>query len=323
MRGFCACLLTLLVTITPATVHSQQPAEVTLCETSGMSCDERCHPRPLWYVQADALILQRTTGSNQVLATNVGGTVPVLSLGNFRFNWDAGPRITVGRGVGESGALELSYFGLYDMRARDTFAGAGDPFGPATMATNFSANYHAVLNNAEVNYRHWLSDQLSVLAGFRYLSLQEDLDGAFTVPGAGAPTISNHHADNNLYGFQIGGDYRTSMSERRVGLQLGGKAGIFGNDSRMHATATVPLLGPVAASASAGQTSFIGEINLVGLLRLRDHVYLRGGYQVMWIEGLALAPDQVATANFMGASTVNTGGGIFLHGAIAGLELRW
>jgi len=113
------------------------------------------------------------------------------------------------------------------------------------------------------------------------------------------------------------------MSARRVGVQLGGKAGIFGNDSRMHASAVVPFLGSFATSASAGQTSFIGEMNLIGLLRLREHVYLRGGYQVMWIEGLALAPDQVATGNFVGASTVNTGGGIFLHGAIAGVELRW
>jgi len=133
----------------------------------GFSCDEGGNPRPLWYLQADALILHRTTGSNQVLATNVGGTTPVLSLGNYRFNWDAGPRITAGRGIGDNGALELSYFGLYDMTARDTFAGAGQPVGPAPiMATNFSANYSAVLNNAEVNYRHWLSDGLSVLAGF-------------------------------------------------------------------------------------------------------------------------------------------------------------
>jgi hypothetical protein len=44
---------------------------------------------------------------------------------------------------------------------------------------------------------------------------------------------------------------------------------------------------------------------------------------VMWVEGIALAPDQANAANFPGASSVNNRGGVFLHGAVLGMELKW
>jgi hypothetical protein len=45
----------------------------------------------------------------------------------------------------------------------------------------------------------------------------------------------------------------------------------------------------------------------------------------MWIEGLALAPDQL-DFNFAaadGGAQLNAGGGLLLHGANVGVEARW
>jgi hypothetical protein len=56
---------------------------------------------------------------------------------------------------------------------------------------------------------------------------------------------------------------------------------------------------------------------------LTPYCNVRAGYQVMWVEGIGLAPDQVNPANFLGAPSVNNRGGVFLHGAVLGMELRW
>ena len=52
---------------------------------------------------------------------------------------------------------------------------------------------------------------------------------------------------------------------------------------------------------------------------------LRAGYTILWIEGLALAPNQL---NFnlaapAGGQQVNNSGGMFLHGVNVGLDARW
>jgi hypothetical protein len=78
-------------------------------------------------------------------------------------------------------------------------------------------------------------------------------------------------------------------------------------------------------SSSDGVVAFVGEVNLSALYRLTDVWNVRAGYNAMWIEGLALAPDQLdfdfATAS--SGSRLRNGGGMFLHGVSAGLEARW
>ena len=71
--------------------------------------------------------------------------------------------------------------------------------------------------------------------------------------------------------------------------------------------------------------AFIGDTNLSALYRLNDVWNLRAGYNLIWIEGLALAPDQLdfdfTSAN--GGRQLHRGGGLFLHGMNVGIEARW
>jgi hypothetical protein len=50
---------------------------------------------------------------------------------------------------------------------------------------------------------------------------------------------------------------------------------------------------------------------------------LRTGYNLIWIEGLALAPDQLDFSNTGDDAELQDGGGVFLHGVNIGLEGRW
>ena len=71
--------------------------------------------------------------------------------------------------------------------------------------------------------------------------------------------------------------------------------------------------------------AFEGELNLSGIFRINDVWSLKAGYSVMWIEGLALAPDQL-DFNFAvspSGNTLTSDGGMFIHGANVGLEARW
>jgi hypothetical protein len=51
---------------------------------------------------------------------------------------------------------------------------------------------------------------------------------------------------------------------------------------------------------------------------------IRAGYNLIWIDGLALAPNQFAFSDTTtSGSNLVSGGGIFMSGANLGLEARW
>ena len=74
----------------------------------------------------------------------------------------------------------------------------------------------------------------------------------------------------------------------------------------------------------ARPTSFVGDINVTIACHLTDVWAVRGGYNVLWIEGLALAPDQLDFSDTAASGTnLQTSGGLFLHSVNVGLEARW
>lgn len=58
--------------------------------------------------------------------------------------------------------------------------------------------------------------------------------------------------------------------------------------------------------------------------QISDHLAGRIGYQVMWLEGVALPPAQIALSNVSTRAVgVSADGGVFYHGANAGLEVKF
>jgi Putative beta barrel porin-7 (BBP7) len=163
--------------------------------------------------------------------------------------------------------------------------------------------------------------------GFRYLNIGEELNisAQRIVAGEVEEGAYNIRTANHLYGGQLGARLRRWGD--RFGWEATGKAGIFGNDAQQTQSVTdfpnFPLRPTV--SSSSGEVAFVGEINLSALYRLTNVWNLRAGYNVLWIEGLALAPDQL-DFNFASSPSGNQlhdGGGMFLHGVNLGLEARW
>ncbi len=193
----------------------------------------------------------------------------------------------------------------------------------APGVNGFTANnredYRSEMNSAELNWRHWLTPELSVIAGFRYLNWHENLNAAFDTVSPLPPGSVNqvYHTSNNLFGFQTGGDWKHWFNDK-FGIELGAKVGVYGTHTEMDGTLGIPGIGALPTSAASSRASFVGELGLIGTYKLTTYLNVRAGYQVMWVEGIALAPDQENAANFLSAPSVNNRGGVFLHGAVLG-----
>ena len=77
-------------------------------------------------------------------------------------------------------------------------------------------------------------------------------------------------------------------------------------------------------SSSEGDVAFVGDLNFSAMYQLSRVWGVRTGYNLIWIEGVALAPDQFDFSNTIGSGTgLFAGSGVFLHGVNVGLEARW
>ena len=69
---------------------------------------------------------------------------------------------------------------------------------------------------------------------------------------------------------------------------------------------------------------FFGELNLTAIYRLNEVWNLRAGYNLMWLSGVALAPNQLDFSAAPDAGNrIASNGSVFLHGVSAGIEARW
>ncbi len=71
------------------------------------------------------------------------------------------------------------------------------------------------------------------------------------------------------------------------------------------------------------QLALLREIGLQATVRLCDHVNLYASYQGVWIDGVAVASDQVAKTNFVGGSNLNNSSDVFYHGGSFGFEVAF
>ena len=131
--------------------------------------------------------------------------------------------------------------------------------------------------------------------------------------------------NNNLLGVQLGTRARRCWGRWRV--EGTGKAGVFANLANQASPAIFDYPGVVLrpdTNDSTTRTAFVGWLNATAIYQLNSTWGVRAGYNVIWLEGVALAPDQLDFANTpTSGSSIHTAGGVLLHGVNIGLEGRW
>ncbi len=302
------------------------------------------------YFNVGALYLNRVPRfGQQPLVVDPNANTTLLATSNLNRNINPGLQATLGKQLSNGRAIELSYLGLFS-GGTTVSAVKPNPAAFLILPGNLAGNAFVDLDRADVQYSSALNSFAINLAsccgccdeeccgagrcqswgwfgGFNYLNLSERLNIATqrTVANVVETGTYNIRTTNNLYGMQLGTRFRRTSG--RFGWDANGSAGLYGNDASQTQSVTdfpnFPLRPNVGSSR--GGVAFVGGGNLSGLYALTNIWNLRAGYNVLWIEGLALAPDQL-DFNFAaagGGSRLNSRGGLFLHGVNLGLEGHW
>ncbi len=220
---------------------------------------------------------------------------------------------------------------------------AGGPNPETERAHEQSISLSSDLQTAEISYRrYWLGyiPRVSgtLLAGFRYTRVNEDFEfasqGSEPVPPTTTPLASLKYlenCDNDLAGFQTGGDVWVSLMQ---GLRIGteGKVGIYNNHSKLtnRINTNPPLIEPATLfeQFKEDHAAFIGEASVDVVADLFPSLSLRAGYEVLFLNELVLAGDNFnQTSPYGNQGTrvpfVDDSGELFYYGGHVGLEYTW
>ncbi len=249
-----------------------------------------------------------------------------LSLDRIRY----GLEIIANLQTGVGSNLEARYFGLNNWETSETISTV--PSGNPTLFSVFSlfgtspaggfddtdrsfihtVSYNSELHNGEVNYRRrWVSPydrvQGSWLAGIRYFDLDERF--GFNATGSNNNTFTfnqlrffnfDTHTRNQLTGFQVGGDLWVTMIP---GIQVGveGKAGIFGNHAEVEAQTFANSIPGAREFMQDGKTAYLTEFTASTIYRLTHSWSVKTSYNLLYVDNVALAPENVNTRDFSNA----------------------
>jgi hypothetical protein len=329
----------------------------------------QCAPR--WYdITMDGVYLTREKASRTVdfASDGINGDI-ILSTDDLEFDEELGYRMTAAHQIFAGATLEFTYLGLLDWSTAavnrpaqfqdDIFSVLSDfgnintPFGfdETDRSRQQSLSYSSSIDNFELNVRKRFTApncrlQYSWLAGVRYLYLLEDFtyftlggDADLVTPDLQSRGLMNYNvgARNSLTGLQVGGDaWLNLVPGVNVGADI--KAGVYGNyvnqTTNILATTTVPAAGTTfVEDVDNYDIAMIADANLYFMWRLGPHWTARAGCNFMFIEGVALAPENfntIAPNIFTGGvpaaarvSSLNENGNVFYYGGFGGLEFMW
>ena len=343
--------------------------------STGQSAD-RSPQRPIhrpestarWTVSAEAIVLERIGGVNRTLVERVPGSVPFIATfitpgteafnsNQFRQGFSTGPKISLTYHDDSGYGVELSYFNVFDQTATKAI-GPDSPADWLVMRApgifwqtqdfpNQAMVWSAAtsLYNAEANGRLDLSSRVTLLAGFRWLQLNDNLQGTLTPPDQTAPTWKstcsgcnifqitagdpagnfppfwNTRTTNNLYGVQIGVNGKL-LELGRFSLDGLIKLGLFDNNAGQSTGVSLQKV-VFPSQATTNHAAFVSEAGLQLKYRLNKTLALKAGYEALWLDGVALAPGQIQetlTLSNVRALGVNCSSSVLFQGATFGLE---
>lgn len=243
-----------------------------------------------------------------------------LDLGTS-FGLDATAIVRLNKALG----IETRYFGVTDWSASRVVTDPGgngvrfEGFGATLPAVSEQLDYTSRFYSLEINVLPLVTEGMPLVLGFRGLQLHERFELWQTDPLPNALALENR-ANNYLYGFQIGAEPYLMGAGGAIRLDGLIKAGIYGNHASQGTVS--PVLGP-SVQARRDLAAFAGEAGLAIIYRINRSFALRGGYELIWLSQVALAPNQSRKTDLAGPSAQLDLGTAFLHGATASVEFAF
>lgn len=175
----------------------------------------------------------------------------------------------------------------------------------------------------------------SLLVGLRYYRVNEAFNWQsqrISDPSLGQANLDNATGNydidtaNDLVGFQFGGDWTRSEKDYSFGGWI--KMGGFVNFARQHSVVVIDdnyFSGDVNSNREGNEDvfTFAGEAGFSGTYHFNSNISLRGGLEMLWIQSVAVAPEQINYNLPPAPATVDLSGNVFFLGASVGLEVVW
>jgi hypothetical protein len=204
-------------------------------------------------------------------------------------------------------------------------------------------NYTSTFDSFEINFRQrWMAPncryQGSWLVGVRHFILDEQFEFLTSArlpeqdPFNPARSRTTVDTTNAMTGFQFGGDvWICVLPGLRIGSEA--KAGVYGNHMNVNTTLGVTTNETdFVEELDGNDVSFVGQIDLLATYRINYQWTARFGYQFLYVDGVALAPENFnpdPPALFTPAPAtprtpvINDDGNVFYHGWFVGTEFMW
>ena len=219
--------------------------------------------------------------------------------------------------------LEARYFGVDSTDTNDfvtpgNFIGAGFT-GPG--GTSFTGKYLSMLDSTEINLRRAVNDRL---VAARRLPLGR-------AQGRNVLQAQRQRRDRRL---RVQQPALRRPARRQLQRRCGPRAaGLRTSKPRRASTATSPTAASSSSRATTSSapsstatrpTSFVGELDFTLGYRLTQHVVLRSGYQLLWLDRVALAGD-AASRSLLNPSLLRDidYNDLFYQGATTGIDVAW
>jgi hypothetical protein len=307
----------------------------------------------------DLLLMERTNDTNDQalvlygpLAPSPGGTI--LTTRGAVFETTPGMRLFHTRRDCEGDGWEVGYWGVYGMDAvnradfADGLAVPGD-LGLAVpgwqTADAIQYGYTSAVNVGEMNF--FLADTWSTttcnprdpchqvrrtttvdwLGGLFWAGVDETAFLRVTTDPSVPTTAYRTAASSNMFGVQTGVRARRQWDVWALEGFL--KVGLGGSWLHQSTSPITSGLAPgfeyrMGREAETTNTGFLSSMNITAVRSFGEHWSLRVGYNLAWLSGLALAPNQFDFTDTASSGTgINGAGSLFLFGANLGLERTW
>ncbi len=286
---------------------------------------------PKLAVKASWIYLRRDELDNTPLITQ--GNAVLASASNFDFNYQPGMDISTIYYFNDCWSAEARYLRMdtHSARAEGNFPAtasiANTP--PAVLgAESFViGNYDVDFQSAELNLRRRVGNNLWVSLGSRWMEFNEEMRAEFMPDGGGASAFTRTTTHNDLYGLQLGVDGIAYRSWNGFTIDGFFKAGIYANEAESSQLGITSGGATFGARDDADEFSLISEAGLFASYPINCVWSVRGGYQVMWLSGIAVAGDQTPQSNIFfqpnPMTHTDAEGDAFYHGINAGLHASW
>ncbi|HZZ28739.1 MAG TPA: BBP7 family outer membrane beta-barrel protein [Pirellulales bacterium] len=302
----------------------------------------------VWSAGWDNLAMTRNAGTNRnlVFLDNFDGTyTPVFNSNEEKFQWDYGGRLHMEL-IGPSGITYQATYskiatyvsqqteGVIDIGGNLNIA-PGDPLlgGLSTVPGFFDVDqvflkYTSSIQTGELNMIFPVGS-FEFVTGYRYMQIDETarIDTISTVT---TPAFIDDSSLNRMNGGQVGLLGRWEMFGL-IDFDFDAKFAVMADSVTTSqfaidgATGTpVPPSG-VPEVADKTRVAFVTELGLQGVIPLGSSFSFHAGYNVYFIDHVALAPDQFDFINIVagGQTNVNNHGDLVVQGVNVGMTAVW